>query len=417
MRLYYDPKVEWGELKAQGTGLTQDAAGFEAKKVRPKVQAAESFQTDRIHKYALRPLDNRWCFFSGVSPLWNRSRPALWEQCWPGNCFLMSRPVGVAHPEGVPLFFTKLLGDNDFLRGHAYYFPICLKAVPKKSMVTAGQNELFEKEAPTSPSPTANLSPAARFYLAVLGLPDPGTDTETAGFIWMHALAIGYAPAYLTDNQDGIRQDWPRVPLPDTIAALKDSARLGRQVAALLDTETPVPGVTAGATRPEIKLLAVITREGGGPLNPDAGDLALTAGWGYCGKDGATMPGKGKAVKRDYTAEELTAIREGAPALGLTPEQALEHLGEATYDIYLNEVAYWRNIPEKVWNYYIGGYQVIKKWLSYREQKLLGRPLSADEVEEVTHMARRLAAIVLMEPSLNGNYLRAISSSYQWPQS
>jgi hypothetical protein len=28
----------------------------------------------------------------------------------------------------------------------------------------------------------------------------------------------------------------------------------------------------------------------------------------------------------------------------------------------------WRNIPTKVWGYHIGGYQVIKKWLSYREK-------------------------------------------------
>jgi hypothetical protein len=35
-------------------------------------------------------------------------------------------------------------------------------------------------------------------------------------------------------------------------------------------------------------------------------------------------------------------------------------LALTTYDIYLNEVAYWRNVPEKVYNYYIGGYQVIK---------------------------------------------------------
>ncbi len=139
-------------------------------------------------------------------------------------------------------------------------------------------------------------------------------------------------------------------------------------------------------------------------------------GWGHGGKDGITMPGKGKAVKRDYTPEELAAIREGAQALGLTVEAALEHLGEATYDIYLNDTAYWRNIPEKVWNYYIGGYQVIKKWLSYREKTLLGRPLSPDEVEEVTHMARRLAAIVLLEPPLNANYQTVKAHSYPWPR-
>jgi hypothetical protein len=60
MRFYYDPEVEWGELKALGTALTKDAAGYDAKKVRPKVQAAESFQENKICRYVLRPFDNRW---------------------------------------------------------------------------------------------------------------------------------------------------------------------------------------------------------------------------------------------------------------------------------------------------------------------------------------------------------------------
>jgi hypothetical protein len=415
MRLYYDPDVEWGTLKALGTGLTKDAAGFEAKKVRLKVQAAESFHADRIHRYVLRPLDNRWCYFSDVSPLWNRSRPALWEQCWPGNSFLLSRVKGVKTPEGVPFFFVKGLSDDHLLADDAFCFPIRLKAVPKKSMVNEGQNELFEKEAPTIPSPTANLSPSTRSYLAALGLPDPYADAETAGLIWMHALAIGYAPAYLTENADGIRQNWPRIPLPDTRESLEHSAQLGRELAILLDPETPVLGVTVGALRPELKSLAVISKVGGGALNPDAGDLSLIVGWGHGGKDGVTMPGKGRVITRDYTPEELAAIREGAGALGLTPEQALEHLGETTCDIYLNEVAYWRNIPARVWGYYIGGYQVIKKWLSYREKELLGRGLTEKEAREVTNMARRLAAIVLREPAMNANYQAVKDSCYPWP--
>ena len=47
---------------------------------------------------------------------------------------------------------------------------------------------------------------------------------------------------------------------------------------------------------------------------------------------------------------------------------------------------------------------MIKKWLSYREHKLLGRPLSADEVREVMNIARRIAAILLLEPDLDANY-------------
>ena len=59
-----------------------------------------------------------------------------------------------------------------------------------------------------------------------------------------------------------------------------------------------------------------------------------------------------------------------------------------------------------MWSYTIGGYQVIKKWLSYRERPLLGRDLTPDEARYVTEMARRIAAILLLEPALDANYDR-----------
>ncbi len=57
-------------------------------------------------------------------------------------------------------------------------------------------------------------------------------------------------------------------------------------------------------------------------------------------------------------------------------------------------------------------YRRLPGHLSYREQPLLGRPLTPDEAREVTNMARRLAAIILMEPSLNVNYQAVKGSCY-----
>ena len=62
------------------------------------------------------------------------------------------------------------------------------------------------------------------------------------------------------------------------------------------------------------------------------------------------MPGKGKLETRAFA-----------------PDETIAALGQSTHDIYLNNSACWQNVPEKVWDYTIGGYQVIKKWLSYRE--------------------------------------------------
>lgn len=84
------------------------------------------------------------------------------------------------------------------------------------------------------------------------------------------------------------------------------------------------------------------------------------------------------------------------------------------YNVYLNDHAYWSDIAADVWNYTVGGYQAIKKWLSYRERPLLGRGLSLDEVEYVTQTARRLAALALLRPELDENYRAVADDTWAW---
>jgi len=269
-------------------------------------------------------------------------------------------------------------------------------------------------DAPIEGAPTANLSKLVRAYLVKLGIKDPDADAKTAGLIWMHALAVGYSPAYLSENADGIRRDWPRVPLPGSRKALEASAALGEQVAALLDTEADAPDVTSGKIGPVFKTIGLITKVGGGQLDAAGGDLAVTAGWGHKGKEGVTMPGKGRTQERAYSDDEAKAIEAEAAARGLSAEEARLLLGETTCDIYLNGAAYWRNIPLNVWEYYIGGYQVIKKWLSYREEGGLGRALKPEEAREVMNMARRIAAIILLQPKLDENYRTVAATAFDW---
>ncbi len=44
-----------------------------------------------------------------------------------------------------------------------------------------------------------------------------------------------------------------------------------------------------------------------------------------------------------------------------------------------------------------------------------GRPLAAAEAQEVTGMARRIAAILLLEPALDASYARVKAGVYPWP--
>ena len=129
-------------------------------------------------------------------------------------------------------------------------------------------------------------------------------------------------------------------------------------------------------------------------------------------------PTTGKSVLRDFSlaaravlARPVSMATEfaDADADGSVP---LVVLGPGTYDIYLNDNVYWKNVPQAVWEYTLGGYQVIKKWLSYREHKILGRPLKTDEARYVTEMSRRIAAILLLQPELDENYRRIKEAAF-----
>ena len=97
------------------------------------------------------------------------------------------------------------------------------------------------------------------------------------------------------------------------------------------------------------------------------------------------MPGQGRIVERAYTPDEKSAMGDN-----------ISTLGETTFDVYLNDRAFWRNVPAAIWTYKLGGYQVLKKWLSYRERSILDRPLKPEEVQHFTDTARRIAAILLV---------------------
>lgn len=413
MERYFDPNISDEEVLSFAPGAMTDAAGFDARSTRRHL-LKRGFLPQNVTRYCYRPFDNRWLYWEGETKLLDRMRPEYFPQVYDGNVWLAVAQKN--RKEFDAPFVTKHLGSLHIVERGANMFPLYLRPDGKRTLF----DDPTDVEKP-------NLSDAAAKYLAYIG--------ANAEDLFYHALAVPYSPEYRDENAGALRQDWPRIPLPDSRGALFTSAALGRQVAALLDMESPVGGVTSGDIRPELRMMGVLSlTENRGPDSDT--DFQVTAGWGHAGKDGVTMPAKGKYVSRAYNAEELrsagvspASLRTGAVE---TPEcqrgesfpdrsrqdasaTGRTGLGETTLDIYLNNTAYWKNVPSGVWEYHIGGYQVIKKWLSYREMPLLGRPLTLDEVKEVMNMVRRIAAIRLLEPALDANYQAVKAATYSWP--
>jgi hypothetical protein len=408
MTAYFDPEVDWATFAALENGLSKKAGMFEPEKAREKLLKAESFDEAKIKRYALYPFDHRWCFYSAVSPLWNRPRPELLSQRAHEESFFIVRRFAERPKEGSPAFFTSALPDYHLLRPNVVAIPLRLRTSPAEVFsLDAKQGTMYEHLGHNGT--TANLSQGARQYLASLTNANPDEDEPLSRSVWHHALAILYTPLYLSEHVSAVRADWPRIPLPVTRVALQRSAQLGIAAGQLLDMDSAALGVTMGKLRKELNFLGRVS-------GPQRGlSLAVTAGWGHGQKEkDIVMPGRGIEKRREFTAEEKNAIAEGAMELGLAAEAVTALWGSHTLDIYLNNETFWSNVPEAVWEYAIGGYQVLKKWLSYRERQVLGRDITKDEAREFTHIVRRTAALVLLEPEMNKNYAAIKASCYPW---
>lgn len=390
MKSYFDSNVSNDEMARISPAAMRTTSGFDATTTRTTLQDRGLLE-DNFVRYCYRPFDTRWLYWEPMTKLLDRNRADYFPQVFEGNAWISAAQQNRKLYD--PPHFTVIHASRHVIERGANLFPLYVKA-PDSLFVASDHAEAVHP----------NHSALAREYLEDLGLV---ADTES---LFYHALAISHSTTYAEENAGALRQNWPRVPLPSTSEELLSSAALGKQLAELMNTESDVAGISSGSLRAELRAMAAVSRAGGGSLNPAVGDLAVTVGWGYRTSTGAIMPGQGRATERDYTPEELEAIEQGSSSLGLPVEVMLAALGETTFDIYLNDAAYWRNVPSRVWEYTTGGYRVVKKWLSYREKRVLGRDLTVEEVREVSRTVRRLAAILLLRPRLDTNY-RAITRS------
>ena len=363
---YFNADLTHEEITRRYPGVMKSTARFNARAVRDTLLKRGSPAQDGFVRYAYRPFDTRWLYWDADTKLLDEKRTEYKPHVFEGNFALVLQRT--ARPDLSPPLLIREFGDLNQMNSNDYCVPAWLRVDGLRISDHDGTRR------------RPNVSAVALRYLESLGL---GAED-----LFHHALAVLHDPKYHKVNGDALRMDWPHIPLPDwpdgaagAADALAESAARGRELAALLDSDTPVAGVTTGSLRPELSAIAVPTTTDGGNMASD--DFTVSAGWGHFGTGEAIMPGQGRIVERNYTDDDRTAVADSIPTLG-----------DTTFDVYLNDRAYWRNVPDAVWKYQLGGYQVLKKWLSYRESKVLGRPLQPEEVQHFTDTVRRIGAIM-----------------------
>jgi len=84
-----------------------------------------------------------------------------------------------------------------------------------------------------------------------------------------------------------------------------------------------------------------------------------------------------------------------------------------TGDLYLNDLIFFSHVPKSVWQYELGGYPVLKKWLGYRlSERRAGAPLSLSELEWFRSIVLRVAALLLTRPQLEHAYEKATGAAW-----
>ena len=150
-------------------------------------------------------------------------------------------------------------------------------------------------------------------------------------------------------------RDWPKLPLPESLEFFRALAHLGAELVALHLMESP-------------KLDHFITTYTG-PTNPEVGRV----GW----SDDSVWLDAGKTNAR----EGHRASKPGT-------------IG-------------FKGVPEGVWDFHIGGYQVCHKWLKDRK----GRTLSDDDIDHYQKIVVALAETIRLMKEID----EVIEQHGGWP--
>ena len=322
---YFNPNASHEEITRQYPSVMASTGRFDARGVRDTL-LHRGLREDGFVRHAYRPFDNRWLYWEENTKLLDEKRADYKQHTFEGNLWLGSnkREIDNEFSHGT---LIRDLGNWKLGNWGIHFFPAWLR---DEGLALDGGREQRRP----------NLSAAAQRYLDRLGL-----DVED---LFHHALAVLHDPGYREANAGALRLEWPRIPLPgwpdgDAPGAVEDllaSAARGQELAALLDPETPVAGVIAGALRPELAAIAVPSTASGGNMAGD--DFALTAGWGHFGTGDAVMPGAGRVVERTLPA--LSARRWARPRTSLEapPSTSISTItpGGATFPL-LSGITSW----------------------------------------------------------------------------
>ena len=299
-----------------GLSDTRDWSLTEAKR------SVRQFDPLALRRYAYKAFS---CHFIYYEPnLIDRGclRIGLMKSMFTPNIGLVLRKK-VTDPEWRHVFVTREMVDFNFYNYISVLFPLYL--VEAENGLQSGASR------------RANLSGGiARWLSCTLNRPQASAGIsvvqESTDVFLSYVYAVLHSPGYRSRYAEFLKIDFPRLPLTSSLGLFRALAKLGGELVALHLLESP-------------KLDKPITE------------------W-----RGATPSGEVEKVSYVKAASSRLNTRQDAAST------AASTIGTIFID--KAQTQGFQGVPENVWNFHIGGYQVCEKWLKDRK----GRSLSADDI-------------------------------------
>jgi hypothetical protein len=352
-KLYSDEGVEAGFVEAYDV---RDSSSYDLLNRRKST----TFDAGNVVKCLYRPFDEYWLYYArGLT-----SRPA-WKVM---QHVLAGRNLGlvfmrqVATGEGYSHFLaTRRPVDNRGFysnKGITCLAPLYLAGAPKSEPLFADIGSSSARQSNLAPEFTAEMGQK----LGLAFVPDGKGDLKKSfgpEDVFSYIYAIFHSPTYRKRYAEFLKIDFPRVPLTSDKALFRKLCALGGELVALHLMESPKLD----------KLVTKYPKKGSDTvenvryLEPG---LPLTS---------ILSPQAGRGSKRDSLS---------GPGAGEGKGEVGERKSNGR--IYINRDQYFAGIRPEEWEFHIGGYQVLQKWLKDRK----GRKLSADDL---THYQRIVIAL------------------------
>ena len=338
-----NPKINDDEFRAQYQII--DSRDWKLSRSRAKaISKGKNSYFEALTRCLYRPFDKRWIVldddFVGY---------ARWETT---EHFLHPDSLGLATSRQSLTTISCLASNIPFAQhkivdpyNRSYIFPLYLypgkKATSARNLILEGFGGLGSNESRRhnlSESFVQKIEKTLKFIFQGTGYGDL-VSTFGPEDIFHYMYAVFHSPTYRSRYAEFLKIDFPRLPLTSNVALFRALCGLGADLVALhlLEDDYEAASWVQMGGRPPLQHPITAFVEG---IN------------------GSTMGSFTKSKVYDNGRVYLdTSLKEGS--------------------------SYFDGIPEDVWNFHIGGYQVLYKWLYDRRGKkdVPGRTLTSEDIE------------------------------------